>query len=117
MSILLRKKLEASYDDYFNHLYKHYGGIPDEHQTAINLRMLFVKTYLLDRKAHEYRTPTERDWAYVCRREWVYDCNIMPVFDGIAVGISGMIARQVMVKKFVMWPFFPLFVATFFYKN
>ena len=31
MSILLRKKLEASYSDYFNHLYKHYGGIPEEH--------------------------------------------------------------------------------------
>ena len=31
MSILLRKKLECSYEDYFNHLYKHYGGIPEEH--------------------------------------------------------------------------------------
>ena len=31
MSILLRKKLEASYEDYFNHLYKTYGGIPEEH--------------------------------------------------------------------------------------
>jgi len=28
MSILLRKKLEASYEDYFNHLYKTHGGIP-----------------------------------------------------------------------------------------
>ena len=55
--------------------------------------MLFVKTYILDRKAHEFRTPIERDWAYVCRREWVYDCNIGPTFDGIAVGLCGMIAR------------------------
>ena len=50
MSILLRKKLEASYEDYFNRLYKLHGGIPEEDQAAINLRMLFVKTYILDRQ-------------------------------------------------------------------
>ena len=49
MSILLRKKLESSYEDYFNHLYKNYGGIPEEHQAAIILRMNFVKEKILDR--------------------------------------------------------------------
>ena len=93
MSILLRKKLEASYEDYFNHLYKHYGGVPEEHQTAINLRMLFIKSYILDRKPNEFRTPIERDWAYVVRREWVYDCNIGPCMDAIAAGLCGMVAR------------------------
>ena len=106
MSILVRKKLEASYNDYFNHLYKHYNGIPENHQTAINLRMLFFKTYILDRYPHEYRTPTERDWAYVARREYVYDCNVAPLLDGIAAGMASAMLRQVMVKKFVMWPFF-----------
>lgn len=42
MSILLRKKLEASYEDYFNHLYKTHGGIPENHQAAMLLRMNFV---------------------------------------------------------------------------
>ena len=93
MSILLRAKLDASYEDYFNHMYKHYGGIPEEHQAAINLRMLFVKSFILDRQPHEYRTPTERDWAYVCRREYKFDCNIMPACDGAAAGTVAAVLR------------------------
>tara|TARA_B110001450_G_C17326227_1_gene361495 strand:+ start:57 stop:467 length:411 start_codon:yes stop_codon:yes gene_type:complete len=117
MSILLRAKLDASYDDYFNHLYKHYGGIPEEHQTAINLRMLYTKQYILDRQPHEYRTPTERDWSYAIRREYIYDCNIRSAADATAMGLAGSCLRQFMVKKFVMWPFFPLAAATYLYRN
>ena len=117
MSLLVRKKLEASYEDYFNHLYKYYGGIPENHQAAINLRMLFVKQYLLDRQPHEYRTPIERDWSFVVRREYVYDCNIMPCLDGIAAGLTAMMLRQVMVKKFIMWPFLPVATATYLYRS
>ena len=93
MSILLRKKLEASYDDYFNHLYKHHGGIPEEHQAAINLRMLFIKQYILDRQPTEYRSPIERDWSYVVRREYIYDCNIRSAADAAAAGIFGSVIR------------------------
>ena len=117
MSILLRKKLEASYEDYFNHLYKHYGGIPEEHQAAINLRMLFIKNYILDRQPHEYRSPIERDWAYVVRREYIYDCNIRSAADATAAGLTAMVFRQLMVKKFVMWPFLPVAAFTYLYRN
>ena len=93
MSILLRKKLEASYEDYFNHQYKYYGGIPENDQAAIHLRTLFIKTYILDRQPHEYKSPTERDWAYVIRREYVYDCNIFPALDGVFYGLLAAMAR------------------------
>ena len=93
MSILLRKKLEASYEDYFNHLYKYHGGVPDNHQSAINLRMLYIKNYLLDRQPHEYRTPIERDWSYCARKEYVFDCNILPFVDGLAAGIAASVLR------------------------
>ena len=93
MSILLRKKLEASYEDFFNHEYKYYGGIRENVQQAINLRRLFVQEYILNRQPHEYKTPVERDWAYVCRREYVYDCNIMPLADAAFYGIIAMCAR------------------------
>ena len=117
MSILLRKKLEASYEDYFNYHYKFNGGIPDNHQAAINLRTLFIKTYILDRQPHEYKTPTERDWAYVTRREYVYDCNIYPMLDGIFTGMIAAMVRQVMVKKFVIWPLFPVLGITYLYRS
>jgi len=113
----LRKKLEASYEDYFNHLYKTHGGIPEDHQAAMLLRMNFIQERILDRLPHEYKTPTERDWAYVVRREYIYDCNIAPALDAIAAGFLGMIGRQVMVKKFVMWPFFPLAGFTYLYRS
>ena len=93
MSILLRAKLSASYDDYFNHLYKHHGGIPEEHQAAINLRMLFIKQYILDRQPHEYRSPIEKDWSYVVRREYIYDCNIRSAADAAAAGVFGSVIR------------------------
>jgi hypothetical protein len=117
MSILLRKKLEASYEDHFNHLYKTYGGIPEDHQAAMLLRMNFIQEKILDKLPHEYKTPTERDWAYVVRREYIYDCNIAPALDAVAAGFLGMIGRQVMVKKFVMWPFFPLAFFTYLYRS
>ena len=117
MSILLRKKLEASYEDYFNHLYKVHGGIPENHMAAIIMRMNFTQNKILDRQPHEWKTPTERDWSYVIRREYIYDCNIMPMCHGITVGLLGMMARQVMVKRWVMWPFFPLFVGTYIYTS
>ena len=117
MSMLIRSKLDASYTDYFNHLYKYNGGIPENHQAAINLRMLFTKQYILDRQPHEYRTPIERDWSYVVRREYIYDCNIMPATDAVAAGLLAMMARQVMVKKFVMWPFIPVAAFTYLYRS
>ena len=93
MSILLRKKLEASYEDYFNHLYKHYGNIPEEHQAAIILRMNFIQEKILNRSPMEYKTAVERDWAFVVRREFLYDCNIRAGLDATAVGITSMIFR------------------------
>ena len=117
MSILLRKKLEASYEDYFNHLYKTHGGIPENHQAAMLLRMNFIQRMILDRKPSEYKTPVERDWAYCVRREYIYDCNVMAAADATAAGLLGMMARQVMVKKFVMWPFFPIAAGVYLYRS
>ena len=93
MSILLKKKLEASYEDYFNHLYKTYGGIPEEHQAAMILRMNFVKEKILNKAPSEHKTAVERDWAFVVRREFIWDCNIRAAVDATAVGITSMIIR------------------------
>ena len=41
----------------------------------------------------------------------------MPCLDGIAAGLSAMMLRQVMVKKFIMWPFFPVAIATYLYRS
>ena len=117
MSVLLRAKLDASYQDYFNHLYRNHGTIPENHQAAINLRMKFFTDYVLQRKPHEYKAPVERDWTYVARREYRYDVTVIAAADGAAAGLVASMLRQVMLKKFVMWPFFPVAAATYLYRQ
>eukprot|EP00356_Strombidium_inclinatum_P003758 CAMPEP_0170492052 /NCGR_PEP_ID=MMETSP0208-20121228/11601_1 /TAXON_ID=197538 /ORGANISM="Strombidium inclinatum, Strain S3" /LENGTH=160 /DNA_ID=CAMNT_0010767739 /DNA_START=11 /DNA_END=493 /DNA_ORIENTATION=+ len=117
MSILLRSKLDAAYTDYFNHLQKHYGGIPQEHQAAINMRMLFIKQYILDRQPNDYRTPIERDWSFIVRREYRYDVNIRACTDALAAGLGVSLIRQVMIRKFVIWPMLPVAIGTYIYRQ
>lgn len=50
MSILYRNKQDAWATDYFDGLYAQFGGIPANHQLAIDLRMEFFTKYVLDRK-------------------------------------------------------------------
>ena len=117
MATLIRAKLDATYTDYFNYLYKKHGCIPDNHQAAINLRIEFFNKYILQRKPHEYKSPIERDWSYVARREYRYDVTYRSGVDAGAAGLTAMMIRQFQVKKFVMWPFFPVALATYLYRE
>lgn len=116
MSILLRAKLEASATDYFNELNRRYGCIPPNHQTAIELRQAFFTKYILYKKPSEYKTAIEKDWTFVARREYYYDVNVRAAADAFALADVACIARMFMVKKFVMWPFIPVFAATYLYR-
>ena len=43
MALLIRGKADAMSQDYFDNLYKYNGGIPQNHQLAIDLRMRFFE--------------------------------------------------------------------------
>ena len=116
MSILVRAKAEAASRDYFDDLYRRHGGIPENHQKAIDLRMQFFEKYILSRKSLEFKTPTEKDWAYVAKREYRYDVNIRAAADASALALISCMLRMTMVKKFVMWPFMPVLGATYLYR-
>ena len=111
-----RAKADAAAIDYFDDLYRRFGGIPENHQIAIELRMQFFKTYILNRRTNDYRTPVERDWAYIAKREYRYDVNVNAAADAFAVGLTACMVRMFMVKKFVMWPFLPVGLATYLYR-
>lgn len=117
MAILLRNKLEVSAEDYFNDLYARYGCIPENHQAAIALRMQFFNRYVLDRRPGDYKTNTEKDWAYVARREYRYDVNVRALCDAFALADIACIARMYMLKKFVIWPFAPVFIGAYLYRS
>lgn len=117
MSILLRAKLTASSEDYFNDLYQRYGCIPENHQAAIALRMQFFNRFVLERRPGDYKSATEKDWAYVARREYRYDVNIRALADAYALGNVACMVRMFMVKKFVIWPFAPIFIGTYLYRS
>ena len=117
MATLLRSKLAASSEDYFNDLYRRYGCIPENHQTAITLRMQFFSRYVLDRRPGDYKTATEKDWSYVARREYRYDVNVRAMADAFALANFTCIIRMFMLKKFVIWPFAPVFLGTYLYRS
>lgn len=116
MSILLRARLNAEAEDYFNELYRNYGGIPENHQSAILLRNAFFSRYILEKSPADYKTAIEKDWTYVARREYRYDVNVRAAVDAFAVADAACIVRMFMVKKFVMWPFVPAFLITYLYR-
>ena len=117
MSIIVRGKCDAQSTDYFDNLYKTYGGIPAEHQTAIDLRMRFFTKYVLDRRIADYKTPVEKDWTYVAKREYRYDVNLIAACDAAALGMVSCMARMFMLKKFIWWPFAPVFAASYLYRQ
>ena len=117
MANLVRSKIESAQEDYFNDLYLRYGCIPETHQTAIALRMQFFTRYILERRPGDYKTATEKDWCYVARREYRYDVNARSLVDAYAVGSTACILRMYMLKKFVIWPVLPVFVATYLYRS
>mmetsp|Transcript_19696 Transcript_19696/g.22898 ORF Transcript_19696/g.22898 Transcript_19696/m.22898 type:complete len:91 (-) Transcript_19696:277-549(-) len=81
-----RKRYENKERNYFGELYNKYGGIPSDHMEAIRLRMSFFTKYVLQRGPSDYFTNTEKDWAYVARREYWYDVNCRAFFDGFIMG-------------------------------
>ena len=117
MSLLIRSRLSASSDDYFNDLYQRFGCIPENHQAAIALRMQYFTRYILERRPGDYRAATEKDWAYVARREYRYDVNVRAASDAGALGMTTCMLRMFMLKKFVCWPFVPVFLATYLYRS
>jgi hypothetical protein len=117
MSILLRAKLNAASEDYFNELNRNYGGVPENHQAAIQLRTQFFTRYVLEKNPADHKTAVEKDWSYVARREYRYDVNVRAMCDAFAVADVACIVRMFMVKKFVIWPFAPVFLATYLYRS
>ena len=83
---------------------------------AIDLRMQFFTKYVLDRGINFYKTPVEKDWMYVARREYRYDVNVRAMADASALGLTCCMARMFMLKKFIWWPFVPVAVATYLYR-
>ena len=117
MSLIVRGKADAISQDYFDSLYKQYGGIPAEHQTVIDLRMRFFTKYVLERRINDYKTPVEKDWMYVAKREYRYEVNLRAAADAAALGLVACMGRMFMLKKFVWWPFAPVCAATYLYRQ
>lgn len=79
--------------------------------------MQFFTKYILEKTPSEYKSGVEKDWAYVARREYRYDVNVRALADAFAVADIVCILRMAMVKKFIMWPFVPVFIATYLYRS
>ena len=117
MALIIRNKADAISQDYFDNLYKYNGGIPPEHQQAIDLRMRFFQRYVLDRRVNDYRTTMEKDWMYVAKKEYRYDVNHRACYDAGFAGLAASMLRMTMVRKFICWPFAPVFAGVYLYRS
>ena len=79
--------------------------------------MQYFSRYVLERRPGDYKTNTEKDWAYVARREYRYDVNARAICDAFILGDIACMARMYMLKKFVIWPFLPVFIGTYLYRS
>jgi hypothetical protein len=71
----------------------------------------------LNQTPSDFKTGVEKDWAYVARREYRYDVNVRALSDAFAMADLACIARMFMVKKFIIWPFIPVFLFTYYYRG
>lgn len=78
--------------------------------------MRFFTKYVLERSIADYKTPVEKDWTYVAKREYRYDVNVRAACDGAALGLVACMGRMFMLKKFIWWPFAPVALATYIYR-
>ena len=115
-SLIHRRRYENKYNNYLDELYDKYGGLPANHAEAIRLRMDYFSKFVLARNCADYNTNTEKDWSYVARREYWYDVTLRSAADAFAIGMGASMIRMFMVKKFVMWPFFPVFTLAYLYR-
>ena len=56
--------------------------------------MRFFTKYVLDRGVNDYKTPVEKDWMYVAKREYRYDVNVRAAADGAALGLLACMGRM-----------------------
>lgn len=66
---------------------------------------------------NDYKTPVEKDWMYVARREYWYDVNVRAASDAAAAGLTASMVRMFMLKKFIWWPMAPVAVLTYVYRS
>ena len=54
---------------------------------------------------------------YVAKREYRYDINIRAGCDAGFAGLVASMLRMTMTRKFICWPFAPVFIATYAYRS
>ena len=79
--------------------------------------MRFFVKYVLERSIGDFKTPVEKDWTYVAKREYRYDVNLRAACDAGALGLVSCMGRMMMLKKFIWWPFAPVVLATYIYRQ
>jgi hypothetical protein len=70
-----------------------------------NLRMGFVKDWVLKANIDLYHTDAETNWAHIVRREHRYNVSYRAWGDGVFVGSFLQLLFSIKAKKVCWWPF------------
>ena len=82
------------------------------YRKASELRMDFVKKFILNINTESYKTQVEKDWAYLAKREYKYLVTYQSAAHSIIAGIMGTFFTTVAQRKFNMVAAIPFAVIT-----
>ena len=94
-----------------------YRAKDPQYMEASNLRMDFIRNYIINRNTTLYKTTVERDFAYIALREYRYEVTIK------AAGYAGIIGNAALslgifrAKKMVVWPLVVSLQAFVYFRN
>ena len=99
MSVRIRHLLSVQEDNVM--LYKQHDP---KYKEASNLRIAFLKKYIINTEINSYTTQIERDWGYIAKREYKYKVIFRSMADSFMIGWMGVIARTFATKRLNLTP-------------
>lgn len=82
------------------------------------LRINFIKNWVLNANLDLYKTDTERDWAYIVRKEYRYIVK-KSIFEGIGIACLFQVLDTIRLRKvqFYAYLFVPAFAVFSYYRR
>lgn len=90
--------------------YKEQTVLSDSEQKKMDnicdlIRMNFISKWSLNSNVDLYKTDTEKDWAYIVRREYRYNVNMGSFFASVGIVSTVHCLAIWKNKKMVAWPY------------
>ena len=112
MSIKIRHMLGVYEDNVM--LYKKDDPL---YKKASELRIKFIRDFIIYSDPYSYATQVERDWAYIAKREYRYKVTMRSCFDSFILGMAGVTVSTWYCRKLKLFPLMISPLAYFYFRE